>query len=183
MEERKVENIEEQEDLLELETTEKKEYEQYKGRFRLHCIYKLAAYGIGVLTGLLAFFLPLIQSSSGKIFLFDVAKLLVKGNLGIYDVFWIFAIIFLLVAIVMLGVEGAKATHGLTDLDGYALVEYDKIRVRREEKAVKIIRKILFITWWRRLYFSCSRRGGFLLRNGLACGDLLVWRARNEYYC
>ncbi len=138
-----------------------KQYLQYKDKFREFCNLKIGACVAGIVTVLLVFFLPLfewktellglfLEESEMQFSLFDECKLAIevlKGEEGShfilslatleeepapYFYFMFFGLLlFFIVGIPMWIAEIWNGYQGLSDIEGYTVEEYDKIRWRK----------------------------------------------------
>ncbi len=136
-----------------------KQYLQYKDKFREFCNLKIGACVAGIVTVLLLFFLPmfewktellglLLEESERQFSLFDECKLAIevlKGEEGAhfilslateesvpyYFIFFGGGLLLCVVGISMWIAEIWNGYQGLSDIEGYAVEEYDKIRWRK----------------------------------------------------
>ena len=124
-----------------------KQYTKYIPQFKNSCVFKISASALALLSILL---LPIFQITFGTFVIsefsvFDLIKNIVdmflNSSIG-YDYFlayyfYLFAILYGLVALIMIMVEIIKSIGRIFDLDSYALETYDQIKARVDLKENK----------------------------------------------
>ena len=127
-----------------------KQYTKYIPQFKNSCIFKISASALAFLFILLFVFLPIFQLTFGTIVisrfsLFDLIKnimdMFLNSSIG-FEYFlayycYLFAILYGLVALIMIIIEIIKSIGRIFDLDSYALETYDQIKARVDLKENK----------------------------------------------
>ena len=129
-----------------------KQYATYIPQFKVSSLFKIFASSLTLLSLLLFLFLPTFQLSLGNITFtsfsfFDLFKNVVdnflNSSISLTDMsffsnyFYLFAIVYGAVAIVMIIVDIIKSISRIFDLDSYALETYDQIKSRIDVKENK----------------------------------------------
>lgn len=127
---------------------ENTQYLKYKDSFKKQCIFSTIGGGLAIIAVIFLLFIPIFQIRLGKLVLiefslFDELKALFSGSDGYrfigIGIFQAFALVMFSIAFGMYIYELIKNITGITNLDNYALLQYDKIKTRGNERARRFV--------------------------------------------